>query len=215
MEIILTCNGEHINTHCTTLGHCNDRLSEKGILESLRLAQALKDEKIDFIFCSDIGFRRTTTDLVFSTLTDKGFKIIVDPNIRELWAEICTNLTKENLEKLNADDPEQTAILNRLFIKTDTIEHSQTRDENHEQVYDRCKLFINELTKRYPSNAKILIVGNPIVNSILITLLLKRKWEESKYISIPCSISRLQYRENKRALSSFNQTSHLHWRLLS
>ena len=65
MELIITCNGEHVNTHCSTLGHCNDRLSDKGVLDSLRLAQALKKEKIDFIFCSDIGFRRTTTDLVF------------------------------------------------------------------------------------------------------------------------------------------------------
>ena len=83
MELIITCNGEHVNTHCSTLGHCNDRLSDKGVLDSLRLAQALKKEKIDFIFCSDIGFRRTTTDLVFETLENDRFQIIVDPRIRE------------------------------------------------------------------------------------------------------------------------------------
>lgn len=83
MELIITCNGEHINTHCSTLGHCNDRLSDKGVLDSLRLAQALKKEKIDFIFCSDIGFRRITTDLVFETLENDRFQIIVDPRIRE------------------------------------------------------------------------------------------------------------------------------------
>lgn len=213
MELILSCNGEHINTHCTTLWHCNDRLSDKGILDSLRLAGALKNEKIDFIFCSDIGFRRTTTDLIFSSLTDKSFQIIVDPNIREIWAEICSHLTRENLEKFGNDDPEQAAILSRLFIKSDTVEHSETKFEQSEQVYERCKVFVNELTKQYPSNAKVLIVGNPIVNSILISLLLKKKWEDSKFITIPCSITRFQHRANKRNLISFNQTEHLHWPL--
>jgi len=29
MQLIITCNGDHINTHYATLGKCNDRLSEK------------------------------------------------------------------------------------------------------------------------------------------------------------------------------------------
>lgn len=54
MEVIITANGEHENAHCLNLGHCTDRLSEKGMIESFRLAKTIQQEKIDFIFCSDI-----------------------------------------------------------------------------------------------------------------------------------------------------------------
>ena len=184
MELIITCNGEHINTHCSTLGHCNDRLSDKGVLDSLRLAQALKKEKIDFIFCSDIGFRRTTTDLVFETLENDRFQIIVDPRIREKWAEICTKLTRETFENTTGNNPEQVKLLSRLFIKSDTVEHSQTIEETWDQVRERCKLFLRELTKTYPSSSRILIVGNPIINSAIIATLLKKEGQEPTWAFI-------------------------------
>ena len=132
MELLITCNGEHINTHCSTLGHCNDRLSEKGIRDSIRLAQLLKKEKIDFIFCSDIGFRRTTTDLIFECLEYDTFKIIVDPRIREKWAEICSKLTRETFEQSKETNPEQAKILSHLFIKSDSVEHSTMLNETIE-----------------------------------------------------------------------------------
>ena len=95
MRIILTCNGEYINAHCPSLGHCNDRLSEKGILSSLRLAKELKNQIFDYIFCSDFGYRRTTTDLIVEELIYKNCKIIVDANLREKDAEICTQKSKK------------------------------------------------------------------------------------------------------------------------
>lgn len=211
MEIILTCNGEHINTHCSTLGHCNDRLSDKGILDSLRLAKALKNEKIEFIFCSDIGFRRTTTDLLFESLKEHHFQVIVDPRIREKGAEICTHLTKENLAKAWESDPEQAKILSRLFIKSDTVEHCDASHEQSEQVRERCKAFIHDLVKTYPSNAKILIVGNPIVNSHLIALLLKEEGSEDKFLTPQCSISRYRFRGGRWETVVFNVVKHLYW----
>lgn len=210
MELIITCNGEHINTHCSTLGHCNDRLSEKGIRDSLRLAKALEKEKIDFIFCSDIGFRRTTTDLVFETLEHDSFKIIVDPRIREKGAEICSKLTRENFEKSSETNPEQARILSRLFIKSDTVEHSPTRDENSDQLRLRCQSFLQDLVKTYPSQAKILIVGNPIVNSFLIALLMNQEGKEDSFLTPPCSLSHYRFRENRRETLYFNHIDHLY-----
>lgn len=210
MEIILTCNGEHINTHCSTLGHCNDRLSDRGILDSLRLAKALKDEKIEFIFCSDIGFRRTTTDLLFESLKDTPFQVIVDPRIREKGAEICSHLTKENLEKAGESDPEQAKILSRLFIKIDTVEHCDTSHEKDEEVRERCKDFIHDLTKTYPSNAKVLIVGNPIINSYFIASLLNQEGKEDRFLTPQCSISRYRFRGWRRETVVFNIIDHLH-----
>ena len=211
MELLITCNGEHINTHCSTLGHCNDRLSEKGIRDSIRLAQILKKEKIDFIFCSDIGFRRTTTDLIFECLEYDTFKIIVDPRIREKWAEICSKLTRETFEKSSENNPEQAKILSRLFIKSDSVEHSNILNESIEDLRDRCQLFLNDLIKTYPREATVLIVGNPIVNSFLIALLLKQEGKESQFLTPPCSLSHYRFREKKRETLYINKLNHLYW----
>lgn len=212
MEVIITANGEHENAHCLNLGHCTDRLSEKGMIESFRLAKTIQQEKIDFIFCSDIWFRRTTTDLVLETLKNQAPQIVVDPRLREKWAEICTHLTKENFEITSDSTPEQREILNRLFIKTDIMPHPTPKNESSEQVYERCKNFLNELTKQYPSSSKILIVWNPIVNWHLISLMKKKENNENSFLTTPCSISRYLYRGNHREEKEFNSTSHLHQR---
>lgn len=210
MELILTSNGEHINTHCSTLGRCSDRLSEKGILDSLRLAKALSDQHFDFIFCSDIGFRRTTTDLIVESLDCEDYQIIVDPKLREKDAEICSHLTRESFEKAGSSDPEQAKILSRLFIKSDSIEHSEGSHESNEQLRERCQDFLQELIKTYPSEAKILIVGNPTLNSFLIALIQEEIGKEIQYFAPACALSHFRFRSGRWEILNLNQTEHLY-----
>lgn len=210
MQLIITCNGDHINTHYATLGKCNDRLSEKWILESLRLAKALKEEEFDFIFCSDFWYRRTTADLIVQELVHQHFQIIVDPNLREKDADICNNLTKENLLKQEKTiESNNTEILNRLFIKQDSIGGLQNTSESQNEVLSRVQAFLHDLTHQYPSTAKVLVVGSPIVNSYLITLLL---WKEDSMCAVttPCSISRFQRLNERWIQESFNERQHLY-----
>lgn len=210
MKITITCNGEYINTHYSTLGRCSDRLSERGILESLRLAQALKNEHFDFIFCSDFGYRRTTTDLIVEELKEQQFKIIVDTHLREKDAETCSQLTKENLIKHHSDSQEQNQILSRLFIKSESIPTLSNTTETEKEVIKRCEFFINQLVHTYPSNSHILIIGNPIINSFLIATLL---WENdyTQYITSPCSLSKFISNNGNRTKLSFNERQHLYW----
>lgn len=209
MHLLITCNGEHINTHCPHLGQCSDRLSDKGILDSLRLANKLQDQHFDFIFCSDFGFRRTSTDLIVDTLKEKSFQIIVDPNIREKDAEICNQLTRENLIKHTNETPEDTSILSRLFIKSDHLPTHNNRNENEQQVLSRAQQFIQDLQHNYPSQAKILLVGNPIINSFLISLLLGKK-DYLTHITSPCSLSSYHSIQGRRVEDYFNERQHLY-----
>jgi len=106
-------------------------------------------------------------------LVHQHFQIIVDPNLREKDADICNNLTKENLLKQEKTiESNNTEILNRLFIKQDSIGGLQNTSESQNQVLSRVQAFLHDLTHQYPSTAKVLVVGSPIVNSYLITLLL-------------------------------------------
>ena len=92
---------------------------------------------------------------------------------REKDADICNNLTKENLLKQEKNiESNNTEILNRLFIKQDSIGGLQNTSESQNQVLARVQAFLHDLTHQYPSTAKVLVVGSPIVNSYLITLLL-------------------------------------------
>ncbi|MDO4713248.1 MAG: histidine phosphatase family protein [bacterium] len=209
MQLLITCNGEHINTHCPDLGRCTDRLSDKGILESLRLAHRLKDQHFDFIFCSDFGFRRTSTDLIVEALRHKQFQIIVDPNMREKDAEICTQLTKDTLIKHSENNPEDSSILSRLFIKNDHLPSHTTTNETQEQVLARAKQVIYDLLHHYPSEAHILLVGNPIINSFLISILLGKK-DYLGRITSPCSLSSYRSVQERWIEESFNMREHLY-----
>lgn len=175
MKITLICNGNVLNSDKSSIGFCNDRLSETGVFQSLKLAKLLKSENIDFIFCSDIGYRRTTTDYITRELENQNFQIYVDPRVREKNAEICSHLLKEYLmQKTDHPDPGERVILNRLFIKSE--ERMMTSDgnaETEEQVAERAANFIFYLQKTYPSQSHILIVGNKIINAYLTKSLLQ------------------------------------------
>ena len=210
MELILSCNGQHINEHWVNIGHCNDRLSDKWIIASIRLAKVLKEEPIDFIFCSDIGDRRTTADLVAEELEEDKFHIIVDLGLREKSAEICGPEKKKHIKNTWGTDPEQNEILHRLFIKSETRESWIRLDETDQQVRERAKKFLRKLTKEYPSWALTLVIGNPIFNSFLVACILGQEGKEYNYITDPCSISRFLFREDKWHLIDFNNVKHLH-----
>lgn len=209
MHITLTCNGEYVNAHCTSLGHCNDRLSDRGILSSLRLAKELKNQIFDYIFCSDFGYRRTTTDLIVEELTYKDSKIIVDANLREKDADICTQKIKENLRQSSDPHPDNSQIISRLFIKSDIVPSDHKTSETTEQVLIRAQNFLHTLFHHYPSSANILIVGNPIINSFLIAQL-KGDSNFTQHITSPCSISTYEQKGNRWRELSFNDISHLH-----
>ena len=210
MEIVLTSNWEYINAHNKSVGHCDDRLSDRGILDSIRLSKALKDEHFSFIFCSEIWFRRTTADLVFENLVDKNLQIIIDQNLREKDADLCPNLTREELLRGKVTT-EQTEIVDRLFVKSSAVSYETSPiHETDDQVRVRCKKFLIYLIKHYPSDAKVLVVGNPIFNSYLLALLAGREWFEKDYLSSYCSLSNILYRDNMWRLSAINERQHLY-----
>lgn len=209
MHITLTCNGEYINAHCPSLGHCNDRLSERGILSSLRLAKELKNQIFDYIFCSDFGYRRTTTDLIVEELIYKNCKIIVDANLREKDAEICTQKIKENLTQSSDPHPESRQIISRLFIKSDIAPTTKNTSESSEQVLIRAQNFLHQLFHNYPSSSTVLIVGNPIINSFIIAKL-RGSANFTQYITSPCSLSEYEQKGNNWQQLRFNDISHLY-----
>ena len=211
MDIIITTNWEYLDKDVYH-GNCTDRLSDKWVLDSLRLAKALEKEEFNYVFCSDIGYRRTTTDIIFEQLRDKDFQIIVDQNLREKNAEICPILLWEKKEEWTKDSAEQRQILNRLFIKSDVISYENNwADETDDQVRLRCKTFLIDLFKHYPSDAKIVIVGNPIFNSFLIATFLLRERDQINYLAARCSISRFTFRDWRSKGISFNEIWHLYW----
>lgn len=174
MEIIFVCNGNSLNTKIGSTGFCSDRLSETGVFQSLKLAKKLKDIPIDFVFCSDIGYRRTTTDYIVQELSHQDFQIHVDPRVREKNAENCSHLIKEFLNKQEeTETPANRVVLDRLFIKSDLSIDQPLNNETDNELTERASSFISFLLKTYPSNSTLLIVGSRVINSFMIKLLLR------------------------------------------
>lgn len=173
------------------------------------MAKELKNQTFDFIFCSDFGFRRTTADLIVEELTYKDSKIIVDERLREKDADICNHIVKEKMKTSYDSHPESEQILSRLFIKTESIPADTRGSETIEEVLNRSLDFLSDLLHHYPSESRVLIVGNPIINSFIISNI-KGEKEFTKYITSPCSLSSYEKRAERWIEHFFNQRDHLY-----
>lgn len=173
------------------------------------MAKELKNQTFDFIFCSDFGFRRTTADLIVEEMSYKESKIIVDENLREKDADICNHITRENLRVSQDPHPESSQIISRLFIKTESVPADVRGSETTEEVLKRALAFLSDLVHNYPSDARILVVGNPIINSFIIANI-KGEKEFTKYIASPCSLSLYEKRGERRIEKIFNHRDHLY-----
>ena len=210
MKIIFICNGNVLNVNSEFTGLCNDRLSETGVFQSMKLAQTLADFPIDFIFCSDIGYRRTTTDFIINELKKDNFSIYIDQRVREKNAEICSHLLKEYLmQQSNVVDSKDRVILDRLFIKTEADNVQINNNESDQDLMQRASSFIGELLKTYPSDSTILIVGNKIINAFMIKVLLQSMKPAKTFEMDEAAITYCKRRGELFVLDQFNKVDHL------
>lgn len=94
-KIILIRHGQSIGNQTRTfLGHTDLDLSELGYLQAKCTASALKNEKIDLIFSSDLKRAYNTVKFLAD---DRGLKVIPDVRLREAYAGEWEN---QNVDEL-------------------------------------------------------------------------------------------------------------------
>lgn len=156
MRVILTRHGEtEENLQGILQGHLPGKLSKEGISQAKMLAKRLKDEKIDYIFSSDLARAADTTKEI----------IKYHP---ETPVEFTQELRERNLGELQGKTKTELGIEKTRMVAS-WLENKD--GETPKQMYNRAKRLVNNLAKRFIGK-NILLVGHNGINKAIIASLL-------------------------------------------
>lgn len=191
MKIILVRHGEtEENKERIVQGH-SATLSELGKEQARRLANRLKNEKIDVIISSDLNRARKTAEEIAKFHPD--VKIELKKELRErYWGEY---------EGRNKED------IGNWEEKEFSLNYPESI-ETFDALSKRVKKLIRYIEKNY-SKKTVLLVGHGLINSVIINLLLEEEAHKNR-LTHNTAMSILELNENRKyLLKLFNCTKHL------
>ena len=145
MKLIIVRHGETIeNANGISMGHIDGTLSEKGHDQVKKLADRLKNEKIDFIYCSDLG--RTKETLKEILKNHAHVPVVYDELLRERAKGVF-----ENRPRIEHQTVREESGLSRFEFRPEG-------GENFIDVGARVKKFVTTLIKNHKPSETILIV---------------------------------------------------------
>jgi broad specificity phosphatase PhoE len=161
MRIILTRHGQTVeNAEGRFIGHLPGKLSELGKEQARKLAHRLKDEKIDYIYSSDLARAADTAKEIAKYHPNAPIKFV-----RELREKCVGELEGKKIADFGWDPKE---------LKAATIESEE--GETTEELYERAKNFLSFLMENHP-NDTVLLAGHNGINVTLTTILLGKGCE--------------------------------------
>lgn len=162
MRLIITRHGETEENKIGKLqGHLPGKLSVLGIEQAKKVAERLKDEKIDYIYSSDLARAADTAK-----------------EIAKYHPDTPTEFTQEMREK---DLGDWTGVLkselgiNKKDLIVDVIQPKE--GESREQIVQRATSFYEKLSNKH-LNDTVLVVGHNGINKILISVITGQPKEE-------------------------------------
>jgi broad specificity phosphatase PhoE len=154
MKLIITRHGEtEENLHGIIQGHLPGKLSEKGIDQAKKVAQRLKDEKLDFIYSSDLERAASTAREIAKFHPD--IPVVFVQDLRERF--------------LGAWQGEKMKVLG-FSGNTGILEFSPADGETIEALYTRADNFIKRLLSKHKKST-ILCVGHDGICKAMIGVL--------------------------------------------
>jgi broad specificity phosphatase PhoE len=194
MKIILTKHGETIeNKKGIIQGHLQGKLSKLGKEQAKKIALKLRNERIDYIYSSDLARAKDTAKEIAKY--HLNVPLILTKELREKkWGEF-EGKTKEQL-----GFPKDKPLNKNIKVKN---------SESIKQVYDRANRFIKELLKNH-KNQTILLIGHGTIDKAIICCIFNKSFKTIEYIKEikPTSITIIKYEKNPK-LKLFNSTEHL------
>jgi len=156
MKIIITRHGETLeNQEGIIQGNLPGTLSQKGIEQAEKLAERLKEEKLDKVFSSDLARSSDTTRIILKYH-------------KEVPVEFTRELRERNLGELQGKRKEDLGIDKNKLVG-DYL--SNKEGETSEQMFERGKVFINKLINNFPEKTILLVGHNGINKAIILTIL--------------------------------------------
>ena len=197
MKLIIVRHGEtEENAAGITQGHLPGRLSKFGKEQAQKLGERLKNEKIDFVYSSDL---KRTKDTVKEILKHHKCPVIYDEIIRERSKGIFQG--KPNNEYIKA------------VRKSGLGEYKfrPPQGENITDLMERAQRFAKKLLVDHKEDSTILICSHGMWITCFITYLLGLPNEEvfNRWYA-NCSVSELEVSKDKKAnFKLYNCLRHL------
>jgi broad specificity phosphatase PhoE len=194
MKLIITRHGEtEENLKKIWQGHLPGKLTKKGLEQAKRLANRLRDEKLDVIFSSDLTRASDTAKEIAKFHSEVPIYLVEDLRERFL-GELQGQEIKEEIRERLYD--EEFCEKNKI----ETIKDTELR----------ARRFIERSLEDF-TNKNILIIGHRGFNSAIIAYLLEKSWEEIfKKESQNSNVTIFELDDNKKPkLVLMNCTKHL------
>ena len=187
MRLILTRHARTKENEAGILqGWMPGHLSEEGIKQANKLAESLKDEKIDVIYSSDLKRAKDTTKIVAKY--HPHTPIIYDKRIREADLGVFTGKHKNEVDWKNR--PKEM--------------------ESRQSMRARSSELLEEVYKKYP-NGSVLFLGHNGTNNALMTYILDKDIEYMDEMKDQdgTGLNIFEINKNKNKTILFNSTEHL------
>lgn len=174
MRLILVRHGETIwNKERRLQGHQDSPLTEEGKKQLSVIADALKEEKIDIAYCSDLG---RAIDSAKAILLSHSMKAVQRRELRERSHGIVQGMTQKQADREYPELQEQRRKSKHDF--------HNPKGESYADAGARVRPFVEELKQKHASQT-VLVVTHGGINRIIIGQLLKLPNEEMMNIDQP------------------------------
>jgi len=195
MKLILTRHGEtEENKARIVQGHLPGTLSQLGIEQAKKVAQRLKEEKIDYIFSSDSARAVNTAK-----------------EIAKFNPDTPIEFTRELRERQMGDLEGKETIPNWMELKWDPEVFEKAGGEGLDKLFERASNLIKKTLNRFQRETILFVTHNGLTQTI-ITSILGKSWENIKEVEKQgnTAITIFEFdKNNSPTLKLMNSTEHL------
>jgi broad specificity phosphatase PhoE len=152
MKLIIVRHGETIeNKKGIIMGHLPGKLSETGIEQAKKLGLRLKDEKIDYIYSSDLARAKDTAEEI----------IKFHPNIPIKFVQ---ELREKNLGELQGKSKKELGMTGE---KWSLVSANPKNGENIEELFQRARNFVDNILNTHPKKNILFVCHNGIKKALV------------------------------------------------
>ncbi len=163
MKIIIVRHGETIeNTQGIVQGHLHGTLSELGRAQAVMVAGKLKDEKIDYIYSSDLARAADTAKEIAKFHPKTPIKFVKD--LRERYFGHFEGRRKSDFGLSNKQS------LSEVIKDAEDV-------ESPKEFYNRAKRFLDKIAKKHPKDT-VLFVGHNGIDKAIINVIKHKPWSD-------------------------------------
>jgi broad specificity phosphatase PhoE len=195
MRLIITRHGEtEENISGVIQGHLPGKLTDEGIIQARKLALRLKDEKIDFIYSSDLTRASDTAKEIAKYHPRVPIKFVKD--LREKFLGEWQGRSKKSLG---------------FTSDTSLVNFSPKDGETNKEMFDRAGTFLHKILLKH-RNSNVLFVAHNGINKAMIAVITKKDSESIKAMEnhYNTSVSVFEIDEDrKHKILCFNCAKHL------